>query len=135
MWQSMQMKTIANSVNLNKIADSGQCFRLLNTAPHVWEYGTSFFIESTGTIITNAEHMLDLDFPYDMVDIAVQHNGNDYLKQACQYSHGIHILQQDLLEMIVTFIISQQKRIPQIRKHVLSLCVDGVFPALECLQS
>ena len=46
---------------------------------------------------------------------------DDYLSRAAAFGSGIRILNQDLWEMIITFIISQQKTIPAIRALVEAL--------------
>lgn len=45
-----------------------------------------------------------------------------YLQKAAAFGSGIRILRQDPWEMIITFIISQQKTIPAIRALVEALC-------------
>ena len=45
-----------------------------------------------------------------------------FLAQACRYGAGIRILRQDIWEMLISFIISQQKQIPSIRKCIEALC-------------
>ena len=44
------------------------------------------------------------------------------LKAATEYGYGIRILNQDLFETIISFIISQNNNIPRIRKNIESLC-------------
>lgn len=44
------------------------------------------------------------------------------IKEATDYGYGIRILNQDLFETIISFIISQNNNIPRIRKNVDSLC-------------
>lgn len=44
------------------------------------------------------------------------------LKSAYEYSKGIRILQQDPFECLIEFIISQQKRIPQIKDCLERMC-------------
>ena len=46
---------------------------------------------------------------------------DDYLSRAAAFGSGIRILNQDLWEMVITFIISQQKTIPAIRALVETL--------------
>ena len=46
---------------------------------------------------------------------------DDYLSRAAAFGSGIRILNQDLWEMVITFIISQQKTIPAIRALVEAL--------------
>ena len=46
---------------------------------------------------------------------------DEYLSKVAAFGSGIRILNQDLWEMIITFIISQQKTIPAIRALVEAL--------------
>ena len=48
--------------------------------------------------------------------------GREFIKKAANYASGIRILKQDVWEMMVSFIISQQKQIPSIRKCIEGLC-------------
>lgn len=72
----------------------------------------------------------DREFWHDYFDL-----GTDYgviketlvknepkMKPATEYGCGIRILNQDLFEMIISFIISQNNNIPRIRKNIESLC-------------
>ncbi len=45
-----------------------------------------------------------------------------YLSRCCDAGTGIRILRQDTWEMMISFIISQQKQIPSIRKCIERLC-------------
>lgn len=45
-----------------------------------------------------------------------------YLSAAADYGKGIRILHQDLWEMIISFLISQQNNIKRIRKCINQLC-------------
>lgn len=47
---------------------------------------------------------------------------DDFLYKAAKYSKGVRILSQDPWEMIVSFVISQRKNIPAIKKAVETLC-------------
>ncbi len=48
--------------------------------------------------------------------------GSSFLAKACEFGSGIRILRQDIWEMMLSFIISQQKQIPSIRKCIEALC-------------
>lgn len=71
----------------------------------------------------------DLDFWFEYFDLhtdypAILHSicpDDAYLTAAGQSGSGIRILKQDLWEMIITFIISQQKTIPAIRQAIEAL--------------
>lgn len=43
---------------------------------------------------------------------------DEYLQAAMAFGGGVRILRQDLWEMIVTFLISQNNNIPRIRNSV-----------------
>ena len=47
---------------------------------------------------------------------------DEYLQAAMAFGGGVRILRQDLWEMIVTFLISQNNNIPRIRNSVDALC-------------
>ncbi len=48
--------------------------------------------------------------------------GDAYLLKAAAYGSGIRILRQDLWEMIISFIVSQQNNLRRIRKCIETLC-------------
>ncbi len=128
-------------MDLLQIADSGQCFRMvplktpqtgdpketacsLISAGHYCELAqnrekiTLFCISQDEAFWKN---YLDMDTDYGAI-IASVDPSDQYLKKAAGFGKGIRILRQDLWEMIITFIISQQKAIPQIRQAVEDLC-------------
>ncbi len=41
-----------------------------------------------------------------------------YLKEACEFGIGLRVLKQDMLEMIISFIISANNQIPRIKKAI-----------------
>ena len=122
--------------NLRQIADSGQCFRMIPCAPNdpqtayrVISSGHFLIVEQTGDEVTFHcpndefafwEHYFDLKTDYDTYIRAIDPM-DDYLSRAAAFGSGIRILNQDLWEMIITFIISQQKTIPAIRALVEAL--------------
>ena len=66
------------------------------------------------------EHYFDLKTDYDTYIRAIDPM-DDYLSRAAAFGSGIRILNQDLWEMMITFLISQQKTIPKIREAVEAL--------------
>lgn len=66
------------------------------------------------------ENYFDLRTDYGEFIASVDEK-DEYLRKAAAFGSGIRILRQDLWEMIVTFIISQQKTIPAIRALVEKL--------------
>lgn len=80
----------------------------------------------------------DLDTDYDEIkkDVAK----NDYIKKAVEFGHGIRILHQSLLEVIIGFIISANNNISRITKTMQKIREFGenkgsyfAFPTLERL--
>lgn len=67
------------------------------------------------------KHYLDCETDYDAICAGVDES-DPFLKAAVDFSHDIRVLNQDLFEMIISFIISQQKRIPDIRRCIEALC-------------
>jgi N-glycosylase/DNA lyase len=63
----------------------------------------------------------DMETDYGAIINSIDSNDN-YLTMAAQYGSGIRILRQDLWEMIVSFIVSQQNNIKRIRKCINILC-------------
>lgn len=120
--------------SIEQIATSGQCFRIRK------EEDGSFSTVASGIylrIIQNKEHVLfdcsetefeeiwepyfDLKTDYKKIKESVDKN-DAYLTKAVNYGWGMRILNQDLWEIIITFLISQNNNIPRIRKSVAALC-------------
>jgi len=64
---------------------------------------------------------LDIEEDYDFI-MGLVPTEDAYMKKAMQKGYGIRILKQDLWEIIVSFIISQQNNIPRIKKSITMLC-------------
>ena len=71
------------------------------------------------------------DFWYDYFDLQTDYKtlqkrifdtNDDYLCKAVKFGQGLRILKQDLWEMIVSFVISQQNNIPRIKNCLKTLC-------------
>lgn len=65
-------------------------------------------------------HYFDLETDYGAIINSVR-SRDTYLRDAAAAGSGIRILNQDPWEMIITFVISQQKTIPKIRESVEAL--------------
>ena len=147
----------SDNFDLKKIADSGQCFRMVMCEPdkaRVAAAGKLLYIVNRGSgnfefSCTEKEYA---DYWYDYFDL-----GTDYavykasvdpkdvfLTKAAEYGTGIRILKQEKFETLISFIISQRKNIPAIQSSVERLCrtcgrriEDGIyaFPEPEALAS
>lgn len=62
---------------------------------------------------------LDLDRDYDI--IKQKYSSDSYVSAAMKFGYGIHILNQDIFECLISFIISTQNQIPRIKKIVSEL--------------
>lgn len=129
----MIKKTIEN-FNLNQISASGQCFRMSQQSPGRYDLiaGENYLeLEQHGKqCIFHCEEKefnnfwkgyfdLDGDYPSYIEKI----NPKDtYLISAAVFGNGIRILRQDLWEMIVSFLISQQNNIVRIRRCIQNIC-------------
>ena len=138
------MKVTCSELNLQQIADSGQCFRMREISPDSDGTGASgagvYEIISTDRRVTARaipdgmeldcspeeyetvwRTYFDMDTDYASI-IASVDPSDKYLTAAARAGHGIRILNQDLWEMIVTFLISQQNNIPRIHKCIENIC-------------
>lgn len=120
--------------DLEQICGSGQCFRMKRIGENRYSVIAAdqyLEIEQQGKIVTfccSQEVFLcfwlfyfDLDCDYQ--EYMNRINPRDkYLNAAAEKGSGIRILQQDLWEMIVSFLISQQNNIVRIRKCIENIC-------------
>ena len=119
--------------DLSEICDSGQCFRMERLAENEFQIlaedkylkafqdgETVHFDCSEEEFETFWKHYFDLEKDYGLYIEAIDPK-DTYLKTAAELGSGIRILNQDLWEMIVSFLISQQNNIVRIRK-----CIDRI---------
>lgn len=126
---------IKDDFDPRKIIQSGQCFRATEEKPDTYRFVTqSHVVRLTDRGENNWEAdcpqkewnevwrpYFDLDRHYAAVRIAIDPEDQALLRMA-ETSAGIRILRQEPWEMLITFIISQRKNIPAIRRSVESLC-------------
>jgi N-glycosylase/DNA lyase len=130
------IKTEVSLFDPDRICDSGQIFRMYRA-----EDRASVFLLYSGDrrlVITGEgkdvffhcgddeyesywKHFLDMDRDYGRFASKLDPR-DDFLKRAYDAGKGLRILNQDLFETIISFIVSQQKQIPSIRKCVEALC-------------
>ncbi len=125
--------------NLNQIADSGQCFRwqeiFCDNESKKYHYQVpvkdkllNIFQDDKKIKIDCTESEFEsfwknyFDFNTDYKKITSLIVDDEYLQRAIKYGYGIRILNQDLWEMIISFIISQNNNIPRIKKSIEGLC-------------
>ena len=122
------------NLNLAQIAASGQCFRMLPVPekPGIWSLisgthyleisGTpdGFFFDCPDEALPFWKQYFDLGTDYGSFIASIRAD-DAYLAAAADAGSGIRILRQDLWEMMITFLISQQKTIPKIREAIEAL--------------
>lgn len=127
-------KTFDN-FDLKQIADSGQVFRFNKTDDGrylVFSGDKYLYISQNENNIkfdcTNEEYnnkwkkYFDTGFDYGKIISDIEKGSDTYLKAAAAFGRGIRILNQEPFEMIISFIISQQMRIPRIKLLIEDLC-------------
>ena len=120
--------------NIDQIARSGQCFRFrpLGEGHYALVAGGRYIeISQQGQTVrfdcpedefeTVWRPYFDLDADYGRCKRAVAKR-DKYLQSAIATGGGLRILRQELWEVIVCFIISQQNNIPRIMKCVENMC-------------
>lgn len=133
-YEEMIIKYIDN-FNLEQICQSGQCFRIKKAEDggwkiiaadrylKIWQQGreTRFYCDEEEYETVWREYFdLDTDYTSYMAQVNPK---DEYLVQAVNFGKGMRILKQDLWEMIVSFLISQQNNIVRIRRCIENLCV------------
>lgn len=133
--------TLADT-DINQIAKSGQCFRMrevsdrerFTDSPCEYEMIAQDKIlrvgQSGNSFSFACSHEEFEKFWRDYFDLSTDYSEikrladaeDVFLNKAIEFGAGIRILRQDLWEMIVTFIISQQNNIPRIAKCIDNIC-------------
>lgn len=123
------VKDVKNFV-LPHIFENGQCFR--------WEktYDDTYIIVAKDRVIeikrvhddliihnSNIDDFENIwieyfDFERDYDSLKESLKLDEYLTNAINFGHGLRILNQDPLEMIISFIISSNNRIPMIKRAI-----------------
>ena len=131
-------ETEIKNMDLGQLAKSGQCFRMRPAAETecggIWacaagEKYVEIMQEKSRFLFSCEEaefegiwrSYFDMDTDYEAVKRSVDPE-DEYLQAAMAFGGGVRILRQDLWEMIVTFLISQNNNISRIRNSVDALC-------------
>ena len=123
-----------NDFTLSQILECGQCFHFDKLDEEVYEvvaFGRAVKMEQTdkvlriyGSSMEDYEGIwklyLDMDNDYGLIKQSVI-KADGALKTAVDEKSGIHILNQDFFETLISFIVSQNKSIPQIKQ-----CVNNI---------
>ena len=127
---------ILDDFNLDRIADSGQCFRWTKDDSGGYriihkdnllrirslENGIFTLSCTEGEYLRIWRDYFDLEEDYRAVRGRVKQEEDPFLAWACERGKGIRILRQDPWETLISFIISQNRNIPAIKRSVELLC-------------
>lgn len=132
---------IYDDFDLKKIAESGQCFRAKEIENGLFRFITGekyIYIRQVERNVFDVscdlhewtgfwEHYFDFEENYMAIHFEIEKFSENlpfgnYLKAASDFGEGIRILRQEPFETLISFIISQRKSIPAIRKSVELIC-------------
>lgn len=122
---------IKDDFDLEKIAESGQCFRVRKTKGDTWRFVTGehvlyiLKVSNQKFDVSCSEReweriwspYFDLGRSYAQV-FAENYGKHPFVDEAMRAGRGLRILRQDAWETLVTFLISQRKNIPSITRCV-----------------
>ena len=125
-----------DDLDLTRIAESGQCFRweplegggyripFRESCLYIREAGGGGFELDCSEEEFQAlwREYFDLDTAYSGIRARVDRQQDPFLYRAAEKERGIRILRQDPWEALVSFIISQNRNIPAIRRSIDLLC-------------
>lgn len=112
-------------MNIETIANSGQCFRLNKIDDKHYElvaFGEvlRIYVPKPGTFGYTSYRDWSRYFRFNE-DYNI-YNPDPFLEKAIEHSPGLVILRQDPWEVLISFIISQRKSIPAIKNSIERLC-------------
>ena len=128
-----EQKLIINSIDFEPrhIFECGQCFRWnkQNDSSYIGIFGKNVLkvkkqndkIEFQGICEENIKNVVDnyFDIKTDYKEIKTALSNVDmYIEKSIQFGQGIRMLNQDLWEVIISFIISANNNIPRIQKII-----------------
>ncbi len=135
----MKKYTFENVRNfdLKHIFECGQCFRWVAAADGSGDYTGAAGAYAARVSYDQDHHLFSIeatggeeDFWFDYFDLGTDYNAimenltdsEPEITEAVKYGSGIRILNQDLFETLISFIVSQNNNIPRIRKCIEALC-------------
>lgn len=128
------VRLTVENFNLAQICQSGQCFRMKEKAESLYSViaGNRYLEleQQGGECVFRCDNTEFYDFWKTYFDLESDYASyiqriapNDsYLGRAAEFGCGIRILRQDLWEMVVSFLISQQNNITRIRRCIENIC-------------
>ncbi len=122
-------------MDLKQIANSGQCFRwkkieddtyriiAFDKVLDITQKGSLFYLDCEETEWENNwKGYFDIDTDYESVGEKILTSNDEYLINCYKTGMGVRILKQDIWEMIISYLISQNNNIPRIKNSIEKLC-------------
>lgn len=138
--------------DLDLIANSGQCFRWKKICDNPVSYeiihkGHYLKMSQLSSSSTNTKQFelscdqdtyeniwknyFDEDTDYVSIEKSIYASNDSHLIECFEKGFGIRILRQDLWEMIVSFLISQNNNIKRISNSIEAICKKAGLPSVE----
>jgi N-glycosylase/DNA lyase len=135
----------SKNLNIEHIAESGQCFRMNridDTTYYVIAFGRYIElkqIDEDKVDISCSEkdynqiwkEYFDLEYDYNKIVTSLTKGEDEFLKSAALFGGGLRILKQEPFEALISFIISQNKNIPAIKRSIEKICCKYGDPIYE----
>ncbi|MDD2215992.1 MAG: DNA glycosylase [Eubacteriales bacterium] len=126
----------SKNFNIQQIADSGQCFRMNKIGNNKYSlvaYNKYIELAQVDRELVEIscssqdydeiwKEYFDLDFDYGIIVDRLLRGPDEFLRKAVQFGDGLRILKQEPFETLISFIISQNKNIPAIKRSIEKIC-------------
>ncbi|MCL2225963.1 MAG: DNA-3-methyladenine glycosylase 2 family protein [Defluviitaleaceae bacterium] len=129
--------------DLAQTLDCGQAFRWREVGANGFSgiaHGRRLDVELEGDELVLKNVLLEefemvwkryFDFSRDYGKLRGDFSGCGHLRNAMEFSPGLRLMKQDVWEILISFILSQNSNIPRIKKMIESLC-ECFGERLEC---
>lgn len=138
------MNISIDHLSLPKTAQSGQCFRFNQISENCFEtVCRDHYVKITSapegfdfdcdeeTFNSVWRSYFDLDTDYNYIEKLIMDFNDEHLCDCYRLGEGIRILRQDLWEIIVSFLISQNNNIKRIKNSIELICKKAAVPTIE----
>ena len=136
--------SITDDFDPGKIAESGQCFRWKKADDITWRIiagNRCVYVSDIGSQLYRFDcdeisfhdfwaPYFDLGENYQRIRERISHTEDRFLSSAMEHEKGIRILRQNPWEMLITFIITQNRNIPAIQRSIellSAMCGDRLY--------
>ena len=131
----MAIELTCDNFDLEETAESGQCFRWRKISEGEYlipAFGRALKVRQEGNRFSFScseeewqevwKDYFDFDRDYGNIGECIRKSGDRHLEECFEKGSGIRVLSQELWEMIVSFMISQNNNIPRIKGSIEKIC-------------